>query len=620
MKDSQRASCKDKTRTAHTNRVLPLPIVPALDGDSLDLEKLQGQPLYTYIKFDGLGIGDELWPQFFGCGAQGEVEDRERTPLQVQELEPDGSFMVDFTNEVMMRLDGGTVFYSYAKTIITRDGAVERYVQVQSPRLLFYVNKPVSPVEQVPAPHVQSSDGLVIDLARVTGNLAVVTGAFPAMAVGDTVKLTWADEFYEETVSKVLKEEDLDRPVVWSIDRSTLELAGDWCEISYQVVYADSSPSDPVSQSPVQRLTILTGSPPQLPSLPPPQVQGDADGYLDPSNHPDGLVVEIPDYGMRYADEVLLHAMGESTQRASVRVDRTLMDSRRLRFSIPAQWLHANLGQTISLAYQWTRPGEAADSAALELTLRKPLILKLPIIGDVTPQDPEPPEQLDPDIEQYGFIFPIRLVNGANVRLPEVPGTDWGKVTMHWDGYGELGKYSTSAPVIGDNLRYVIPASAVPANLGRRVKVYYTVERADAAAQRSPIYGLMIRDWDSSAFQPVQCPDAPNGRLSLQAVQDEVLFTLSSDSWQLFDQGQIVRVWAVGKPKPEHASLPPEVIRDNVAISEDEYYEGRLVMALSKAYLEKLQENTTFEVYASVSFDAGDSFKSIVPADIFLLK
>lgn len=620
MNDSRRASGQGKDRVERYSTVLPLPIVPALEGDSVDLEKLKGQPLFTYIKFDGLEIGDELWPQFFGRGAGGEVFDRERTPLQVQDLEPDGSFMVGFKNELLTKLDGGTVFYSYAKTIITRDGAVERYAEEQSPRLLFYVNKPISPIEQVPAPHVQGSDGLVIDLERIIGNLVVAVGAFPAMAVGDTVKLTWADEFFEETSSKVLKEEDLDRPIVWSIDRSTVELAGDWCEISYKVVYADSSPSDPVSQSPVQRLTILTGSPPQLPSLPPPQVQGDADEYLDPDQFPDGLMVEIPDYGMQYADDVLLHAMGESAWRVGVRVDRTLIDSGRLRFSIPAQWLQANLGQTVSLAYQWARPGEAADSATLELTLRKPLVLKLPIVEGVTPQDPEPPELPDPDIEQYGFILPIRLITGANVRLPEVPGTDWGKVTMHWDGYGELGKYSTSTPVIDDNLRYVIPASAVPANLGRRVKVYYTVERAGRAVQRSPIYGLRIENWDSSAFQPVQCPGAPNGKLSLQAIKDEVLFTLSNHSWQLFAQGQIVRVWVVGRPKPDYAPLPPEVIRDSVAISADEYHARKLVMKLPKSHVEKLQLNSTIEVYASVSFDGGDSFKPIVPADIFLEK
>jgi|GEM_PF-614178 len=620
MNDPEREFCKTQMRIERESVSIPPPLVPDLEGDSLDLKKLGARNLMTYIKYDGLAIGDELWPQFFGCGSAGEVVDRERTPVTVQQLEPDGSFKVDVQNSLLVKLGGGAAFYSYAKTLITHVGRAEQRAEVQSDRLLFYVDKPVLPSEQVAVPHVEHSDGLVIDRSRLTGDIAIVVGAFPAMAVGDEVTLNWEDAGYSETFVKTLGEEDVGKPLTWFLDNSYLDLAGDWCEISYQVVYASIKFEDRTSFSPVQRLSIVKNGSPQLPSLPPPKAQGDSGGQLDPNDFPEGLVIEVPGDGTQYADEVLLRAVGVDTQRVSARLDRTLVDSGRVLMSVPPQWLQANVGQTVSITYQWARPGAAADSAPLQLTLVKPLNLKLPVIDGVTPQDPQPPEQPDPEIEQYGFIKPIRLITGAFVQIPVDTETGGGKVTMCWDGYGERGKYSTATPVIGNNLRYAIPASVVPANLGRRVKVYYTVERPGGTAQRSLIYGLKIEDWESSDFEPVQCPDAPDGKLSLQAVRGEVTFTLSSDSWRLFDEGQIVRVWVTGQPKPEHSPLPAEVIRDSVAVSEDEYYEGQLIMKLSKGYLEKLQEGSVFEVYASVSFDAGDSFKSIVPADILLQK
>ncbi|MBA1205388.1 hypothetical protein G7009_27150 [Pseudomonas capeferrum] len=595
---------------------LPLPSVPCLDGDSLDLEKLDKADLLTYIKYDGIEIGDELWPQFFGRGSLGEVVDRERTPLVIQKLEEDGSFQVALRNNLLVRLDQGIAFYSYARTVGTGEGQGGRRLQDQSPRLLFYVNKQAPLSEQLPVPHFKDSDGLVVDRARVTGNGTVVVGAYPAMAVGDTVKLTWKDAYMSETFSKVVTPEDLGNPLAWVIDSSYLEMAGGWCEISCSIGYADS---DSVSRSPTQHLTLLTGNPAQLPSLPPPDVENDSGEHLDPSEFPDGLMVEVADYGMQYADEVLLHASGTATHRASLRVERTVLDSGRLRFVIAPQWLQDNIGKTVSLTYQWARAGAAADSAALELTLRKPLDLKLPVIDEVTPKDPEPPELPDPDIEQYGFISPFKLFLGAYVEVPREAQTSGGKLTMYWDGYGERGQYSTREPVFGNNLRYHIPPAAVPANLGKRLKVYYTVEMPEKAPQRSPVYGLRIEDLPSSSFESIQCPDAPNGRLSLQGVKDAVRFILTSNSWRFFDQGQIVRVYITGKGKPEYAPLPPEVIRDNVPVSEDEWNEGELVMRLSRAYLDKLELNNAFEVYVEVSFDGGDNFKSIAPADIQLV-
>jgi len=596
---------------------LALPIIPDLDGDSLDLEKLGSAPLTTYIKYADIKLGDILVPQFYGCAASGEVVDRERLPITIQALEPDGSYKLYLDNHLLVRLDKGFAFYSYLVQVDPRTDPGMQALEQQSLRLFFYVNKQVAPVELLPPAHFTDSDGLVIDLNRVTGDGIVVTGAYAAMSARDEVSLVWKDAYSTDDLRKTLTQADLGKPLEWRIDQNWLLLAGDWAELSWSITYADGGPT---SVSPVQRFTILQGNPVQLPSLPPPRVPDEGGGLIDPDGFPDGLPVEVDDYGARYADELLLQAQSEDGKRhrTTVRLERTLLDSGRLRFVLPAPWLQANSGQQVALTWQWARAGAAEDSEPLELTLRKPLNLLLPVIDDVTPQEPEPPEVPDPDIEDYGYVLPIRLIQGAYVNVPASSETGGAKVTVHWDGFGTTGKYSTNAPTVGNNLRYFIPTMAVPANLGKRLKVYYDVELPGRAVQRSPIYGLKINDLESSSFGPIQCPEAPNGVLSLARVSDAVTFVLTSDSWLFFAQGQIVRVRVTGKSQAGQPSLPPEVIRDDEPVSEDEWYDGQLIMRLSRHFLDKIELNTHIQVSVWVSFDEGANFTSTIPVDLLV--
>lgn len=596
----------DLTDTA----VLPLPEVPILVGDNLDLEQLGEDNLTTYIH--GLSIGDEIWPRFYGCGRKGEILDREPTPVLIDKLEPDGSFLVEINNGLLKDLDQGVVFYSYGKTLFPRTVPL---AEESSDRLLFYVNKQVPHAFLLPTPHFMDSDNLIIDLQRVPGDGQVITTGYPFMSVDDKVVLHWEDEFgFSETTSKILKAEDLGKPLLWHIDSSWLQMAGNWCELYYSVEYVGGGQ---VSQSPTQRFTVDYPGSGQVPSLPPPRIPGHSGGMLDPGRYPDGLRVEVDDYGAQYGDELLLTAAGKQVSRAVFRVDRSVLDSGRLRFQVPGEWLQANLGEAVKLTWQWTRGGSAADSAPLDLTLRKPLDLKVPYVEEATPKDPDPEEEVDPAMEQFGFIRSAKLILGAYVVVPAESETGGGRITMHWEGFGETGKYSTDKPTAGNNRRFQIPATAVPANFGKRVKVYYTVE-VDGAEQAAPAYGLKIEKPEGTEYEAIQCPEAPDGKLSLGRVVESVKFYLSSSSWPFFAVGQVVRVFVKGKAQDGQPALPLEVIRDDEPVTEDEWFADQLEMRLSRTYLEKLKLNTVFEVYVEVSFDEGINFEQVVPADILL--
>ncbi|MFK0094918.1 hypothetical protein [Pseudomonas sp. NPDC090592] len=571
----------------------------------MDLDKLGSENLKTYIEYPGMALGDELWPRFFGRGASGEVNDRDPTPITVDVLQPDGTFLLEIDNRLLIELDGGVAFYSYAKTIFPKRASAPRYVEETSTRLFFYINKPVEADKLLPVPHFMNSDGLVIDLERLPGDGQVITTHYPFMTVGDKVVLSWKDEYaFTDRFTKDIKTEDLGSPLVWRIDSSILLLAGGWCELGYTIEYAGGGRSE----SPVQRFTIVDGPDEQLPSLPAPQIPGHSGERLDPNQYGDGLPVEVDDYGVQYGDELLLTASGKQVSRTALRVDRSIVDSGRLRFVVPAEWLQNHVGEAVKLTWQWARAGGAADSAPLELVLRKPLDLKVSFVEGATPKDPDPEEEVDPEMVAFGFMFPDRLKLGAYALVPLESETNGGKITMHWEGFGSTGCYQTDKPIIGNNLKFQIPATAVPANFGKRVKVFYTVKDDDDAEQRSPAYGLRIEQLDSTSFEAVQCPAFPSGTISLSAVDGAVEFKLSSRSWHFFAVGQIVHVYVTGKERPGEEPLPDQVIRERLPVSEDEWFNDELKMNLGKAYLQKLELYMLFDVCVEVSFDDGANF------------
>lgn len=159
------------------------------------------------------------------------------------------------------------------------------------------------------------------------------------MTAGDNVVLSWRDELgNSEEYTKELAEGS-DEPLLWVIDEIKFLIAGGWCELSYTVNYKDGGKS----QSPVQRFTIKQNAG-QSPSLPPPVIPGHSDDWLDPAKYGDGLPVEVDDYGIRHGDELLLTAVSKKVSRHMLRIDRSILDSKRLRFLVPAQWLQEHIG------------------------------------------------------------------------------------------------------------------------------------------------------------------------------------------------------------------------------------------------------------------------------------
>jgi hypothetical protein len=580
--------------------LLPPPTVPDLLADNaIDLEYLGSANLRTFINYPGIAGGDVFWPNWRGCSAQGEVVDTFTVRVRVEDdqLEPQG-YPVDIDNSLLQRLDQGWVFYSYMPEAIGQpDDRGE-----ESQRRFFYVGKRPAVSVLLPVPQFKESHELCVDLDLLSADVTVATLPYRAMSVGDKVTFTWKG-FFDDGVpmtpytrNKTLADSDVGQPLKWVVPLTELQFIADgYAEMSYSIVYA--SPTE-TSVSAMQTLRIVKPVAPLLPAI---SVKGAVGDLLDPEAFPDGITLAITLYpGILVGDDVVLYASGELDAIRTIRVDPSTITSGILEFTLDYAWLSANNGKEVTLIYQYARLGGAGTGVPVSLTLRKPLYLPPPIVEKATAESGE-------EDEYKGFLLARSTLGGVYIMLPNdaVIGAD-DKVQMHWEGYGNTGRYIAD-PTVGDPQRFYIPPQAVPANLGKRLDVSYRVTPPGEAPYKSVVFDLLVKDIDSG-LPTIQCPDAPGGWLSLVRVLPEgVGFTLGS--WMFMAEGQRVRVKATGFKKDGTEETIYLREGSDEPVTKTEYDAGTLYSNLQRAFLENLALDVQFDVIVETSFDEGDSYK-----------
>jgi len=586
---------------------LPAPDVPDLGADNaIDLDKLGSADLETWVNYPGIAEGDEFWPTWWGCTEFGKAEDDFNEMVQIGpgEVTPKG-VLVPISNNKLIALKQGWVFYSYRMNI---PGAPDRPGE-ESLRRFFYVGKRASTSLLLPVPQLKESHDLAVDLNGIVGGAAtMVVMPYQAMSVGDQVTFKlyryWEeDDPYDPplTLTRDLEEADIGKPLEWPIAKSAFQIiVGGFAHMSYQIVYA--TPTAP-SHSAIQTVHVIT--PPET-LLPVPVIKDFTGDELDPDAFPDGVTLTIPMYpGIQVGDDVVVYATGDTSVIKTFRVDLSTIDSAVLEVRLDYAWLAANNGKDVSLKYQYARAGTAGTSEPLPLTLRKPLKLPVPIVENATPDgDDENPNK--------GYLFANRITGGVFIGIPEeaVIGLD-DKVQMHWKGFGSNGSHIAD-PMSSDERRFYIPPAAVPANMGRRLEVFYKVT---PPGKDSKIFDLEIKEMTSGwPTLQVKSPPSPNNRISLAVATNGVLFTLAS--WPYMRTGQRVRIVVEGLL----SSGGMEVFnlrKDNAeVVTEAEYNAGELQATLPRDFLLKLKLNEQFNVSITTSFDDGDTYKqfpSIAP-------
>ncbi|MCH5512554.1 hypothetical protein ABNM12_09715 [Pseudomonas syringae] len=585
---------------------LPAPKVPDLQqpGNYLDLDQLGGADLTTWIDYPGIKNGDRFMPNWRGCGALGAVEDYVGDVIEVVGLQPEGMPLL-INNPLLMRLDKGWVFYSYIV-----EGRPD-----ESLRLFFYVGKPPSTAAGLGVLQCKESHDLKLDpdLLWQISEVLFVAPPYQAMRVGDRVTLT-LDLYFDESTfwyslvrSRELTVKEVGQPLQWPIGSNELAPIRDgFALMSYRIEYADSTLT---TVSATQSLAFVAPSTALLPALTIKDFNG---GSLDPEAFPDGVTLLVDPFGMQIDDDVVVYVSSGNRLVQTLRADLSNLDSGVLQFSLAQAWLSANNGKEIELVYQYARPGNAASSLPRKVILSRPLDLPAPVIGDAI---------IDGSGEGTvtGYIFASQLQSGVTIRIPKEAfiGDDY-TVQMHWEGYTSTGSFIAD-PSPGDPRLFVIPPTAVPANMGKWVAVYYKVVSASQSGT-SQVFNLEVRALGSVwPYIQIMRPRVTDALLDLARVPPEGA-GLDLESWAYMAPRQRVRIKATG--------LLPSGLEQTVGlrtgaaepVSEAEHQARQLSVIIPRGFLESLQRNRpTNTVTVEVSFDEGANYTQFPSIDFTVL-
>lgn len=574
---------------------------PSMTDGVIDLDQLGDRPLLTYIKYPGIALNDVLWPNWRGCGAQGEVEDFSNSRLDVTEAggyTPALGMPASIPNARLKGLNQGWAFYSYA--LGTPGDPNTR--GPESLRVFCYVGKRAGNDKDslLPVVQIKESHQLALDPATVgAAGASAIVAPYQAMSVGDKVIFTWQGYFggvpepaYSEPL--MLKSEHLGQPLKFTVPRiQIIGNPGGYAEISYSIEYAGT---DLKSDSEKQTIQIAKPGSALLPEL---AIKDYTGGPLDPARYPDGLMLQVkPVYtGIEEGDWVLVYWTGTESAKSitkALRVDRSILDSGVIELLIEPRWLAASAGGRVTVSFQYARKGSAESGEPLQLDISKPLHLPAPIVENVTPNG-----------ENRGDLQ--ANTNGAYVNVPAEAETGSGKIEVHWEGNPKGGRGVISTPVGGTGRRFHIPPSLMAANMSdeesARFRVYYSVTPPGV---NSTAFNLLIRPLPRSQYPDTQCTQA-NGTttLSLQRVPTTGA-DLTIGPWPFIAVGQLLTIEVSGI---NNAGGPvPLTVRNKVAVTLDEFNKRKIEEKLSRSYLLSLKLNEKFTIRASVSFDAGDTY------------
>jgi hypothetical protein len=177
---------------------------------------------------------------------------------------------------------------------------------------------------------------------------------------------------------------------------------------------------------------------------------------------------------------------------------------------------------------------------------------------------------------------------------------------MHWKGYGSTGSHIAD-PTAGDARRFFIPPAAVPANIGKRLEVFYKVT---PPGKDSKVFDLEIKDLTSGwPTLQIRSPSSPGNKVSLATVTTGVVFSLGS--WPYMWSGQRLKMEVVGELLAGGTDTFDLRTGSAEVVTDAENNAEEVQAMLPKAFLAKLKLNLQFNVSISVSFDGGYTYKTL---------
>ena len=242
--------------------------------------------------------------------------------------------------------------------------------------------------------------------------------------------------------------------------------------------------------------------------------------------------------------------------------------------------------------------------------------------------DAQPVPLLMPSVEKSlpagggtGTLDPLLVTDGAVVVVPkEIDLQPTDVVTVYWSGFVASATHETSTPIEAGGLKFAIPSTAIPGNIGtdRQVEVYYTVTRTGGKVETSEKYSLTILPIADGRFPKLKCDQAIGTglpTLSLSSVPAGADFSITP--WVYVKAGQKMHMWAEGVDK-SGVDLDFDIFVERPLTPGEE--SGGVSAVLVRSFLEQLKVNEQFWVDIEVSFDEGESYLNFRRENVLLVE
>ncbi|WP_130903385.1 hypothetical protein [Pseudomonas sp. Sample_22] len=393
-----------------------------------------------------------------------------------------------------------------------------------------------------------------------------------------------------------------------------LELPRDWMRNNdgqHRIYYTTKIYNDAENRSLELVITLDTRAP-DLPSgddsklifppeVAPPPIQITAAYLADPANE-DRVLATLPDYTEKKVGDVITWYWERSPG------GREIVDTVTLA--------RDDLGKPVQVAFkgdllrrangEFYASYRVRDRAGNETGLSQDIELSVNI-RPPTPRKFPTVKQAESAPNGTGVLNPFRGIAGVTVVVEGSEVDPGEEVTVDFiglGGEGGIGSVTGVKPVPPGGLEFAIPAPFVAANIpvggdGRKVEVRYWAGRD---VQHSAVYTLSISEFTAEAFGAVMCPEAQIGSPATLSKNTVALSGANIDieKWAYHEGTQKINVWAMA------SGVRTDFLKDApTPLNAD----GRFRTPLPKAYVASLPLNSTFTLYASVSFDQGHSYR-----------
>ncbi|NWB89452.1 hypothetical protein [Pseudomonas gingeri] len=587
---------------------LGAPLIKEADNNKLDIDDLPDPDTVTAQVIavgSGFAVGDEIEMRLRGVTNDGEAVDKTYPLVQIDSINK----VIDIPlPSIDVRLLVNTrAAFSYR--LIKSDGSDDRLSKSQFIEVIGEATQLAAPI---------AKDAIAGTLDPALPSTLIEIPWDESMTKGQVIDLKWlgtrGPQIYLPTLPPRLisdgEERDkeslyisVDGEHLRAIDGGTLEL--------FYLLLRDTEAREVVSRQSLHADLLNIGEP--VAELPPPVVEREQGGVLDPADVPNGTRLIVRQYTDQIRGDEVHYVWNGS--RTGIKIDSApvteINENSDIPFSIHFDLVKNNEGGTVKASYWVTRvTGRISPSEVLPMYIGTPMDLAAPSVKQATGVSPN--QQLNP----------VAAKDDLTVVIPNYGIQPGDQVRVTWAGAPGGGSYTTPLLALPSSREIPLPVSVLAYNLDRSVTVTYTVTPSGGSeSEPSRALTLNVQAIPDISLPMPLIPQAAQGgigsELDLSTFIGDARVTVAP--WPLIAAGQ--RVWLRVEGTAIDNSRYTITLYTASIIGAPQMTDG-LSEELLRSELEKLRDGSPLNVVLQVTFDRSSTQANAVdfPLRTYTLK